>query len=223
MCSSAEHHRYELEGLVFIVEWTLARSMYDIPLSATSSQSDYKKTTAVLFGRKWQMSKIFVKTQKGVEEMGKRSSDMSFRVRRILIMVDGIRSVDELRELALAGDLDPALALLEENAYIEPIRQSEAAVLASKADESAPKAFNFRKIPDTPDPKELEMAKHFIQNTLRTFCGHFAHPSIIEAASAANTHEELRKCFMPWYNAIIETGDGRSRAEELIASLLKVI
>jgi hypothetical protein len=36
---SAEHHRYELEGLVFIVEWTLARSMYDSPLSANCSPS----------------------------------------------------------------------------------------------------------------------------------------------------------------------------------------
>jgi hypothetical protein len=169
------------------------------------------------------MSKIFVKTQKGVEEIGKRSSDMSFRVRRILIMVDGNHSVDDLREMVLPGDLDPALGLLEENAYIEPIRQPEAAAPASKADESAPKEFTFRKIPDTPDPKELEMAKHFIQNTLWTFCGHFAHPSIVETASAANTHEELRKSFLPWYNAIIETGDGRRRAEELSASLLKVI
>ena len=36
---SAEHHRYELEGLVFIVEWTLARSMYDSPLSAKTGPS----------------------------------------------------------------------------------------------------------------------------------------------------------------------------------------
>jgi hypothetical protein len=39
---SAEHHRYELEGLVFIVEWTLARSMYDSPLSANSGRSSCK-------------------------------------------------------------------------------------------------------------------------------------------------------------------------------------
>lgn len=169
------------------------------------------------------MSKVFVKTQKGVEEIGKRTSEMSLRVRRILIMVDGNRSVDALRELALADDLDQTLGLLEESAYIEPIRQPEAAAPASKADESAPREFTFRKIPDTPDSKEIEMAKHFILNTLYTFCGQWAHLSIVKAASAANTHEELRKSFMPWYNAIIETGEGRRRVEELSASLLKVI
>lgn len=169
------------------------------------------------------MSRIFVKTQKGVEEIGKRTSDMSLRVRRILILVDGKRSVDELRELALADDLDQTLGLLEESGYIGPIRQPETAAPASKTDERAPKEFTFRKIPDTPDPKEIEMAKHFILNTLYTFCGQWAHLSIVKAASAANTHEELRKSFIPWYDAIIETGEGRRRAEELSASLLKVI
>lgn len=169
------------------------------------------------------MSKVFVKTQKGIDEIGKRTSDMSLRVRRILIMVDGKRSVDELRELALADDLNQPLGLLEENGYITPIRQLETSIPASKADENAQKELAFRKIPDTPDPKEMEMARHFILNTLYTFCGQWAHLSIVKAASVANTHEELRKCFMPWYDAIVETGEGRRRAEELSASLLKVI
>jgi len=33
----------------------------------------------------------------------------------------------------------------------------------------------------------------------------------------------LRKSFIPWYNAIIETGEGRRRAGELSSALLKVI
>ena len=169
------------------------------------------------------MGKIFVKTQKGVEEIGKRTSDMSLRVRRILILVDGKRTAEDIRELAPADDLNQTLGLLEESGYIEPIRQPEAAAPASEVDGGTPKEFIFRKIPDAPDPKEIEMARHFILNTLYTFCGQWAHLSIVKAASAANTHEELRKCFIPWYNAIIETGEGRRRAEELSSSLLKVI
>jgi len=169
------------------------------------------------------MSKIFVKTKKGVEEIEKRTSDMSLRVRRILILVDGKRTAEDIHELALADDLNQTLGLLEANGYIEQIRQPEATALASGVDEGAPREFTFRKIPDTPDPNEIEMARHFILNTLYTFCGQWAHLSIVKAASAANTHEELRKSFVPWYNAIIETGEGRRRAEELSSSLLKVI
>ena len=170
------------------------------------------------------MSKIFIKTQKGIDEIEKRASDMSLRVRRILILVDGKRTAEDIHELALSDDLNQTLGLLEKNGYIEPIRHPETAAAASGIDGGGtPKEFTFRKIPDTPDPKEMEMARHFILNTLYTFCGQWAHLSIVKAASAANTHEELRKSFLPWYNAIIETGEGRRRAEELSSSLLKVI
>jgi len=60
-------------------------------------------------------------------------------------------------------------------------------------------------------------------NTLKTFCGPLTHLSIVEAAFAARTHAELRKQFVPWFEAITETGAGRRRAEELRAQLLKVI
>lgn len=168
------------------------------------------------------MSEIFVKTQKGIEEIEKRASDMSLRVRRILILVDGKRTVEGIRELALADDLNQTLGLLEETGYIGLIKQPETAALVTEIDGGMPTDFVFREIPAT-NPKDMEMAKHFIMNTLYTFCGQWAHLSIVTAASAANTHEELRKIFIPWYNAIVETGEGRRRAEELSSSLLKVI
>ena len=169
------------------------------------------------------MSKIFIKTQKGIGEIEKRTSDMSLRVRRVLILVDGKCSVEDIRALALADDLNQTLAQLEKAGYIEPIKQPESGSLITEIDGGLPGNFTFRELPSTPDPKDLEMAKHFILNTLYTFCGQWAHLSIVTAASAATTHEELRKSFIPWYNAIIETSDGRRRAGELSSSLLKVI
>jgi len=47
--------------------------------------------------------------------------------------------------------------------------------------------------------------------------------SIVKGISAANSHEELRSYFVPWYDAIVETREGRRQADELTASLLKVI
>ena len=169
------------------------------------------------------MSEIFVKTQKGIDEIEKRASEMSLRVRRILILVDGKRTVEDIRELALADDLNQTLGLLEETGYIGVIKQSETDAPVTGIDGGLPTNFTFREIPASPSPKDLEMAKHFILNTLYTFCGQWAHLSIVTAASGANTHEELRKCFIPWYNSIVETSEGRRRAEELSTSLLKVI
>lgn len=165
------------------------------------------------------MDVIFAKTPKGVSEMGTRSGGLTPRVRRILIMIDGKRSVEELRAMALADDLTRALGMLEEEGYIAVARTVEAA----PADDAPPPPPTFRELPESPDPKDLEMARHFIVNTLRTFCGPMSHIGIVEAAFMAETHAELREVFGPWSRAIVETRDGRRRAEELRAELLRVI
>ena len=45
------------------------------------------------------MGAIFAKTRKGQQEIETRSGGLHPRVRRTLIVVDGKRSVDELREI----------------------------------------------------------------------------------------------------------------------------
>ena len=167
------------------------------------------------------MSAIFNKTPKGAEEMTTRSAGLTPRVRRVLIMIDGKRTVDELRGMALADDLSHTLGELEEGGFIALVQQAEAPPPA--ADGGLPGITTFREVPAEPNAKELDMARNFIMNTLKTFCGPATHLSIIEAAFAAKTHEQMREQFAPWYNAIVETRTGRRRAEELREQLLKVI
>lgn len=167
------------------------------------------------------MNVIFTKTQKGAEEMTARSGGLTPRVRRVLIMIDGKRTVEELRAMALADDLSHTLGELEEAGFIELVKAAEMPLPA--ADGGLPAITTFREIPAEPNAKDLDMARNFIMNTLKTFCGPATHLSIIEAAFAAKTHEEMREQFAPWFNAIVETRVGRRRAEELRAELLKVI
>ncbi len=168
------------------------------------------------------MSVIFVKTPKGIEEIQKRGGGLTPRVRRILIMVDGKRSVEEVRAMVLADDLSHSLGMLEEDGYIELLKKAEPST-ATAQNGGIPSETTFREVAGIPDPKEMDMAKNFIMNTLKTFCGPMTHLSIYEAVEAAKSHEALREQFAPWYNAIVETRDGRRRAEELRAQLLKVI
>lgn len=170
------------------------------------------------------MSSVYVKTPKGVEEMTNRSGGLTARIRRVLIMLDGKRTVEDIRGMALVDDLNQTLGLLEESGFIEiPGKTGAAAASAPAANGGLSASTSFREIPARPDPKELDMAKNFIMNSLRTFCGPSTHLSIIEAAFAARTHEELREHYVPWFNSIVETRDGRRRADELQAQLLKVI
>ncbi|MFN4065165.1 hypothetical protein GO613_15670 [Azoarcus communis] len=170
------------------------------------------------------MSVIFAKTQSGQDELTGRAGGLTPRQRRVLIMVDGKRTVDELRDMLHADDLQHTLGLLEESGFIEVIgMRGEDGAVGPMPDEPLPSITAFRPVPQPPDPKEMELARNFIQNTLKTFCGPFAYLHIVEAAHAAKTHEALRQQFDPWFNAIVLTREGRRRAEELRAMLLKVI
>ncbi len=170
------------------------------------------------------MGVVFAKTQKGHEEITTKAGGLTPRQRRVLIFVDGKRSVDELRGMLQADDLQITLGLLEEQGLIEmaSVKDASGAVKPAPA-EPQPSISAFRPIPDPPNRKEMDMARNFIQNSLKTFCGPFAHLEIVEAAFAAKTHEELRWQFDPWFHAIVQTRDGKRRAEELRSQLLKVI
>lgn len=164
------------------------------------------------------MNAVFVKTSKGVDEIESRRGGLTPRIRRVLILIDGKRPVEDIRDMALADDLTHTLGLLEESGYIELLSP-----VADKARKGQSSITAFRELPAKPDPKEMAMAANFIMNTLKTFCGPATHLSIYEAVTAARNPEELRSQFAPWYSAIVATRDGRRRAEELRSQLLKVI
>ena len=62
---------------------------------------------------------IFRKTEKGQEEIKTRSAGLNPRQRRILILIDGQKSVSQLRELAATDDLTHVLSTMEELGLIE--------------------------------------------------------------------------------------------------------
>ncbi|HEX6734886.1 MAG TPA: hypothetical protein VF096_08725 [Azonexus sp.] len=171
------------------------------------------------------MGVIFAKTARGQEEVTARSAGLTPRQRRVLIMIDGKRTVDELREMLQADDLQHTLGLLEEDGHIAVagLKEETSGTLQPAPPDSLPSITAFRPLPEPPDSAEMEMARNFIMNSLRTFCGPYAHLDIVERTSTAKSHEELRQQFDPWLHAVMQTRDGKRRAEELRGQLLKVI
>src|SRR5262245_17052626 len=56
---------------------------------------------------------VYSKTPKGVAEVTTRSAQLSMTTRRVLIMIDGKRSVDELAVLLRPGEIDAVISQLE--------------------------------------------------------------------------------------------------------------
>lgn len=169
------------------------------------------------------MGVVFGKTEKGRVEIAERTAGLHPRTRRVLIMIDGKKTVDDLRELVAADDLTHTLGELEEYGFIEALSVRDDSGDERPVDGPLPSISGFRELPEPGDPEDLEKARHFMINTLRTFCGQYTHMTLMSAVNSAKTHGEMRLLFDDWYRLIVDTRQGRRRAEELRGQLLKVI
>ena len=127
---------------------------------------------------------VFHKTAKGVEEMEKRCHGLSPKVRRVLIMIDGKRSVDVLREMALADDLTHTIGALEEEGFIEVMGIAGAGGVAPAPAGPLPSITAFKDEPPPVDPMRLQLSRNFMANTINAFSGSLGNSSLLERLEA---------------------------------------
>ena len=169
------------------------------------------------------MSGVFIKTQKGQEEMTAKTGGLSPRVRRVLIFIDGKRTIDELRDMLRADDLQNTLGSLEEAGYIELLTSISAKPNASATAGTSASITAFGPLPDGLDPLRLQQSRNFMLNTLKTFVGALGMSSLLDRIESANGHPELRTLYDEWYHAIVMSSQGRREAETLRTKLLQII
>ncbi|AUM00060.1 MAG TPA: hypothetical protein PKM39_00330 [Pseudothauera hydrothermalis] len=165
------------------------------------------------------MTAIFAKTRKGQEEIEHRSAGLSPRARRLLILFDGKRPVDEVRALMPDPQLDETLALLLQDGFIEQIGGATATPAAPPDGGDA-----TVQVPAKPvDPKQLEMARNFMLNSLRTFNGPYGNIDLMTRINDSRSASELHALVDDWFESISLTKMGKMRAVELKGKLLAVL
>ena len=169
------------------------------------------------------MGVVFAKTQKGHEEITTKAGGLTPRQRRVLIFIDGKRSVDDLRGMLQADDLQHTLGMLEEDGYI-----AVSSVVTPQGKVSAPAAplpsvTAFSALPDSPDPLRLQQARNFMINTLNTFVGSLGASSLLDRIDQADGHVGLRALYDEWYHSMVMSREGKREAEALRSKLLQVI
>ncbi|WP_415033546.1 MarR family transcriptional regulator [Azonexus sp.] len=166
------------------------------------------------------MAAIFAKTAKGQAEITSKAGGLTPRVRRVLIFIDGKRSVDDLRGLVSADDLQITLGHLEEAGFIELIQSSN----GKRPPDPTPTSITaFRPLPNEVDPVLLQQARNFMTNTLNAFIGTLGASSLLQRITQAQTHEHLRALFDEWFHTLVNSREGRREAEALRGKLLQVI
>lgn len=169
------------------------------------------------------MGVVFAKTPKGQDEITTKTGGLSPRVRRLLIFVDGKRSVDELRGMLQSDDLQHTLGMLEEDGYIEVASVTDAAGKSGVPQAPLPPITAFGELPASPDPVRLQQARNFMSNTLNAFVGALGTSSLLDRIERAVGHAELRALYDEWYHAMVMSREGKREAEGLRTKLLAVI
>jgi hypothetical protein len=164
------------------------------------------------------MGVVFTKTPKGQDEITTKAGGLTPRVRRVLIFIDGKRSVDDLRGMVQSDDLQHTLGLLEEDGYIALSTASGTQVNAP-----LPSITAFTDLPSSPDPVRLQQARNFMTNTINAFVGALGTSSLLEKIEQAEGHAGLRNIFDEWYHTIVMSREGKREAEALRAKLLLII
>ncbi|ANQ87125.1 hypothetical protein [Azoarcus olearius] len=169
------------------------------------------------------MAVVFAKTARGQEEIARRAAGLTPRQRRVLICIDGRRSVDELRELSPADDLQHTLGLLEEAGLIEAALLAEAEGATTAITAPLPSITAFAPLPAEADPVRVQQARNFMTNTINAFVGALGASSLLQRIEGAADQPALRALFDEWYHALVSSREGRREAEALRTKLLQVI
>lgn len=166
------------------------------------------------------MGVVFAKTPRGQDELISKTGGLTPRQRRVLIFVDGRRTVEDLRGMLQSDDLQHTLGLLEEEGYIE---LSGIVGAAAQPPVALPSITAFRELPPAPDPQQLQQARNFMTNTLNAFVGALGTSSLLDRIERASSHDELRVHFDEWFHALVMSREGKREAEALRTKLLQVI
>lgn len=166
------------------------------------------------------MAVAFAKTPKGHDEISTKAGGLTPRQRRVLIMIDGKRTIDELRSMLQADDLQHTLGMLEEDGYIEIGGDTGKAGVPPGP---LPSITAFGELPATPDPVRMQQARNFMMNTLNAFVGALGTSSLLDRIENAQDHGALRQLYDEWYHAIVMSREGKREAESLRSKLLAVI
>lgn len=152
------------------------------------------------------------KTALGVAALQDRSIKLSLLGRRLLILVDGQRSNAELQTLLGSNAMAPLIDELLNHACITVDEGQRLAVDASSETEALPER----------SAKQLEMGRHFMINTLSSFCGPFAHADLMADALKAPDQASLRQ-LVPLWHAALTVQIPAKRLATLQDELLRVI
>jgi len=180
------------------------------------------------------LSAVFAKTAIGQHEVSTRALGLSPLARRLLILVDGKRSGQELAEFVAGHPVVDLLGELLTRQCIEVVGTAAAPVKAATPDKTAsasasasvttPEAALAALPPaESRSAQDLEMARNFMTNTVNTIFQPNTRLTLLKAIVACKTSAEAREVYPRWAETMAASTIGARRLPEFHDKLFKVL
>lgn len=175
---------------------------------------------------------IFSKTPVGQQEIQSRGLGLAPMVRRILVLIDGKRSGQELAPFVSGSDdIQQILQTLLDQGCVQTqtgAKASAGAALPASAPAplaASPSAKELAGLPaaEMRTAKENEMARNFMINSVNSIIGQNMRISLIHDIFHATSTEQLRTVYHAWAASMSDHSMGAKRLPELREKLFKVL
>lgn len=175
-------------------------------------------------------TRVFAKTPQGAAEIQHRSLGLGLLPRRVLLLVDGRRSVAELQTLAGNADARALLTELLALGCVEPLALPAAAPSAAAAKAATgssalpgPPGLPALPPPESRSAEQVDMARHFMINTINRLLEQNSRLSLVGKIFNSAGAAELRTHYPAWEEAVTSSWMGRKRIDELREKLFAVL
>ena len=167
-------------------------------------------------------SLVYSKTPKGVAEVAVRSAQLSMTTRRVLIMIDGKRPIDELAVLLRPGEIDAVITQLEGAGLIHRASSSHAidvpTIFGREQDGMSP-VTQSSGATDEANPMTLQEAKRRAVRELTDRLGPDSEQLALRIESC-RTIEDFRECVRE-AERFVSAALGTAAAAEYLRALRK--
>lgn len=166
---------------------------------------------------------ILRKTAKGTEEIDTRAHGLGMRARRVLILVDGHRSVAQLANNSADAELRDTLRQLVDAGFVDALPARAPAASPPPASAAAPQAAAAASAepPAAADESQLcTTLKEYMTIQLRAIVVGWRALDMVGRIDRCTTLEQLRGEVPAWHRMIAKARDGGPhKADQLLASL----
>jgi hypothetical protein len=169
------------------------------------------------------------KTDRGREEIRTRVLRLPPMVRQVLVLADGQRDVHALSEMMPGQNVTGAVRQLLQLGCVELLAQPASAPsqprpapVAAPAPAAASPLVGLPP-PESRTPKQVEMARHFMINTINTLLEQNSRLTLVKQIFDSAGAAELRQHEPDWEAALGSSWMGKKRLPELRKKLFEVL